>query len=95
MAGAILIPPFCLHHILALLNAIDKKRKILFLSYLTGFIFFISDFTPLFIKGVVSKSSFEYWPTPGPLFHFYVVIFFATVVYFMFFISGISNLQGN
>jgi signal transduction histidine kinase len=85
MAGAIFIPTFCLHHVLALLNWIDEKKKILLAGYIASSIFFISNFTPLFVRDVApSRFIFKNWPNPGPLFHPYLVMFFAIVFYFMF-----------
>jgi signal transduction histidine kinase len=85
MAGAIFIPVFCLHHILALLNRIEEKKKILLAGYIASSIFFVSNFTPLFVKDVApSRFIFKNWPNPGPLFHPYLVMFFAIVFYFLF-----------
>lgn len=85
MAGAIFIPVFCLHHVLALLNRVEEKKKILLAGYIASSIFFISNFTPLFVKDVApSRFIFKNWPNPGPLFHPYLVMFFAIVFYFMF-----------
>ncbi len=85
MAGAIFIPVFCLHHVLALLNLVEEKKKVLLAGYVASSIFFVSNFTPLFVKDVApSRFIFKNWPNPGPLFHPYFVIFFAIVFYFMY-----------
>lgn len=85
MAGAIFIPVFCLHHILAFLNRIEEKKKILLAGYIASSLFFVSNFTPLFVKEVApSRFIFKNWPNPGPLFHLFLAMFFAIVFYFMF-----------
>ena len=75
--GAIFIPPLFLHFSLSLLGI--KKRKVFITAYLLSFIFFISNFTDLFIKNVTLKSSL-YYPTPGILYPFYVIFFIGCVV---------------
>lgn len=101
MAGAIFIPVFCLHHVLALLNRIEEKKKILLAGYIASSLFFVSNFTPLFVKDVIpSRYIFKNWPNPGPLFHPYLVMFFAVVLYFMFLLfqayrtsTGVKRIQ--
>ena len=85
MAGAIFIPVFSLHHVLAVLNRIDEKKKVLLAGYIVSSLFFISNFTPFFVKDIApSRLIFQNWPNPGPLFHPYLVMFFAIFFYFMF-----------
>jgi PAS domain S-box-containing protein len=82
MIGAILIPISFFHFILILLRIYNEKKKILFFSYLFSLVFIIANFTPLFVRDVVPRLSFEFWPTPGILFHPYLfVYFFGLAVY--------------
>ncbi|MBI4621199.1 MAG: GAF domain-containing protein [Desulfobacterales bacterium] len=75
--GAIFIPPLFLHFSLSLLGI--KKRKVVVTAYLLSFIFFISNFTDLFIKNITLKNSL-YYPIPGILYPFYVIFFIGCVV---------------
>ncbi|NQS99633.1 MAG: GAF domain-containing protein [Candidatus Omnitrophica bacterium] len=65
MAGAIFIPILFLHFVLFLLGIAEQKRKIIGFGYCIFFIFFILNFTPLFVKGVGPKLSFPFWPEAG------------------------------
>jgi hypothetical protein len=71
--GATLIPVLFLHWILALLGLNKKKRRILVFGYLITFILVLFSFTPLYVKSVEPELSFQYWPKPGILYHFYII----------------------
>ena len=74
--GAIFIPSLFLHFCLSLLGI--KKRKVVITAYLLSFIFFISNFTDLFIKSVTPKF-FGYYPVPGIFYYVYLVFFVACI----------------
>lgn len=79
--GAAMIPVFYLHWVLILLE-IDKKRKPLIISaYITGIIFVLLNFSPLFIKGFHPVLYFPFWPIPGPSFHIWLFLFGLAVLY--------------
>ncbi|MBN1794708.1 MAG: GAF domain-containing protein [Candidatus Omnitrophica bacterium] len=80
MAGAIFIPIFYLHHILALLGQHRKQRKLVRSGYIFGCIFLLSDFTPFFITGVSPKLIFPFWPNPGTLYHIFLPIWASYVI---------------
>ncbi|MCM8781918.1 MAG: hypothetical protein NC828_02570 [Candidatus Omnitrophica bacterium] len=65
MGGAIFISPAYLHFVLTLLGLHKKKKKMVVSSYIFGSIFFILNFTPLFVKDVSAKLFFKYWPNAG------------------------------
>lgn len=79
--GAIFIPVCYFHFTIVLLNLYQQKKRILQFGYLIAFIFLIFDFTPLFIKNMVPRLSFEYWGEPGILYHFFLLMFFGYAVY--------------
>jgi len=82
MVGAIFIPNTYLHFVLSLLNLHKEKRKILIFNYILAIIFFILNFTPLFIKGVSPKLFFNYWPNAGILyFPFLLLVYFNCIAY--------------
>lgn len=81
MGFAIFIPFFYFHFILILLNKIKEKKNLLALGYLFGIVFLIFDFTPWFIKGVVPKLDFPFWPVPGIAYHIFLIGWFGYVIY--------------
>ena len=76
MSGAIFVPFFYLHHLYLLFNKKMEKmdRALIVFGYLAGIIFLLADFTPFFIKSVQNKMFFKFWPNPGILYHFFLVI---------------------
>lgn len=78
-SGAIFIPTFFVHFIQAYLNKI--KSKLLISTYLISAIFLVFNFTPLFVKDVVPKGSFNYASVPGIVFPFFVLYFFTVIIY--------------
>ncbi|MDO8601466.1 MAG: ATP-binding protein [bacterium] len=81
MAGAIFIPLFYLHFLLALLNKIKEKKKILIFGYISLSLFFLLNFSPWFIDGVKPKLNFTFWPNAGILFHPFLIVWFFYVIY--------------
>lgn len=84
MAGAIFIPISYFHFVIYLLNIYKEKRKLLIIGYILCGIFLITDFTSLFIKDVIPKLSFSYWPEPNIFFHPFLLMFFGYVIYSWF-----------
>jgi len=82
MVGAIFIPPTYLHFVFSLLDLYREKKKVLIFYYILGFIFFILNFTPLFIKSVSPKLFFRYWPDAGIAYlPFLFLIYFNCITY--------------
>lgn len=81
MAPAIFIPIFYAHHILALFGPKQFKRPTLLFGYIFGVIFFFADLTTNFVKSVSPKLNFPYWPNPGSLFHVFLPIWVAFVLW--------------
>jgi len=87
MAGAIFIPPIYMHFVLALLGLHEQKKRIIFPAYILGSIFFLLNFTPLFVNSVSPKLYFEYWPNAGitylPFLFFYAFcVIYAILIMF-------------
>jgi len=100
-AGSIMIPIFYFYHILTLLGLqYDRnKRKILNFAYGLGFIFLMFNFTPMFVKDVTQRLSFKYWPVPGPIYIYFILMFFGYVSYacYLMFtkLTSVSGLKGS
>jgi len=79
--GAIFIPVTCLHFLLVWLKVYQNKKKVLFISYGISLICVILNFTPLFVKDVLSISYFKYWPQAGVA-YLPFLIFWTWVVFY-------------
>jgi len=85
--GAIFIPVSYCHWIFTLLGIEKEKRNkiILFFSYLLTLFFLSLSFTPYYIKDVKPESFFPYWPKPGIVYHFYLILFYGGLVSYSLF----------
>lgn len=82
MAFAIFIPVCYVHHLVALFDIYDRRRKkIIEYGYLGGVFFLILNFTPLFVKSVTPKLVFKFWPNPGIVFHPFIILWIGYVLY--------------
>ncbi|MFC1658354.1 ATP-binding protein [Candidatus Omnitrophota bacterium] len=83
MAGAMFIPVSFMDFVFILLygGKYKKHKKNINLSYLLFFIFLLLDFTPLFIKDVILKLSFKFWPVPGISFAPFLIIWIIYCIY--------------
>lgn len=70
--GSTLIPILHLHWILTLLGI--RRNKVVIFGYLITIFFILANFTPLLVKEVAPIPPFPYWPKPGPLYIFYIVL---------------------
>lgn len=71
--GATLIPIFYMHWILSVLNLAQKKKYLIIGGYLLTFIFIIFNHSDFFIEGVHQALFFPFWPTPGPLYKWFLL----------------------
>lgn len=80
--GAIFIPIFFYHFVVAVLG-VEKKEKWFIVSgyfFATAVLLFLFNlFTPLFVKGVPPRVGFSFWIEIGPLYY----LFFAFFVTYM------------
>ncbi|TKJ32892.1 MAG: hypothetical protein CEE38_21975 [Planctomycetes bacterium B3_Pla] len=83
MAGAIFVPISYLHFVLVLTEQVKKKRArtILFVGYLVFSLFFLSNFTAWFVADVQPRMGFDFWPSAGPLYAPFLLIWLSCAVY--------------
>jgi len=81
MAGAVFITIYYFYFVLRLLNKIKEGKKLLISGFLVFSFFFLTDFTPLLVKGVKPKLGFAFWPDAGILFHPFILIWFFYAIY--------------
>ena len=79
--GPTLISVFFFHYILALFSWVNLYRRILIWGYIFGIIFFISSFTPFYVKDAIPQLGFLYYPIAGPLHPFFLILFFGLPLY--------------
>jgi len=95
MAGAVFIPVGYLHFLFVLTGDSKKKKIFLTFFYLLFSFFFISNFTPLFVKNVEPKLNFLFWPNPGILYHPFLLAWLFCAFYSVYFlIRKISKTEG-
>ena len=81
------IPILQLHftYYLLQLKRTTKKQAFLMAGYIFTFILVFSNtFYSLFILDVVKKPYFKYYPIPGPLYHFFTIIYFSYSIYWSY-----------
>ncbi|MDP3764558.1 MAG: ATP-binding protein [bacterium] len=79
--GSTLIPAFYFHWIILILKKETEKRILKLVYGLTFLIIILSLIFPdLFIKNIVPKLSFPFWPEPGILYHFYLASVYGLLV---------------
>ena len=79
--GATLIPVFFLDFIHSFLGLRERRKKLIKCVYLIGAVILSLNLTPYFIKDIVPKLSFRYYPQPGIIYHLFLVTFCLCVVY--------------
>lgn len=75
MSGAIFLPITYVFHVLTLLERVKTHQWLLRIGWGLGILFFFANFTSYFISDVHPIKGFLYWPSPGPLFHLYLLGF--------------------
>ncbi len=81
MVGAIFIPVFYFQFTLSFLRITVAYKWSLVIAYIFATIFFILNFTPQFVAGVVSKLTFPFWPVPGMLYHPFLLMWLFYVAF--------------
>jgi signal transduction histidine kinase len=84
IAGAIFIPVFFLHFILSLVERDGKEKNLIYSVYGIGIIFWISNFTSLFVAEVGPVLNLSYYPRPGALFPFFAIFVLVCFAYGFF-----------
>ncbi|MBU4346169.1 MAG: GAF domain-containing protein [Candidatus Omnitrophica bacterium] len=81
MAGAIFIPSAFLHFSVSLISQYKKYSKIVAFWYIVSVLFFLLDFTPLFVKDVRPRLTFPYWPSAGITYTPFLGMFAGLTIY--------------
>jgi len=81
MVGAIFIFISYFHFVLVFLNKIKKRKKLLIFGYIAAIIFLCFNFTSLFVKEVGPQLSFKFWPSPGVIYHPFLLIWILYLAY--------------
>ncbi|MFA5746531.1 MAG: histidine kinase N-terminal 7TM domain-containing protein [Candidatus Paceibacterota bacterium] len=79
--GAIFTPSTFLHFVVVFLGIYEKKKPIIIFGYLFSFVIFLTGFFSLFVTGVRTQGSIEWYPIPGPSYHPFLVMFAGYVIY--------------
>lgn len=83
MFGAIFSSLSYFHLVLVFLNLEKVKiyKGILIIFYFFSIVFSITNLTPYFVSGVEPRLFFKFWPTPGPLYAPFLVLFAIHVIF--------------
>jgi hypothetical protein len=81
MAGAILIPFFYFHFIARFFNLQYQLRWFVRVGYVSAVFFSIVNWYPLFVLSVDARDGFTFWPTAGPLFLPFLIIWVLYAAY--------------
>jgi signal transduction histidine kinase len=77
-ASAIVIPVAYFHFVLRLLG--NPRVLELRIGYLVAAAFAALAFSPWLMTGTAPRGGFPHWPVPGPLYPFYLMVFFYFVI---------------
>ncbi|TSC83582.1 MAG: hypothetical protein G01um101417_492 [Parcubacteria group bacterium Gr01-1014_17] len=80
-AGAILIPIFYFAFVIALTKTASKHREVFYLLVPTAVYFLLVNTSSDFVRMVLPKGPLAFAPDAGPLYIYFTVYFFATVIY--------------
>lgn len=78
MVGAVFIPILFSSFTARFLNI--QEKKITLLNFTACFLLMLFSFSHLFIRTLEKKHIFQYWPSPGPVFHLMLVYFLANAL---------------
>ncbi len=95
MMGAVLIPVLDFNFTLWLTNKYRDHRLASYFSYCLAAAFLLSNLGPFIVDGVTPKLFFPFWPTPGLVFPWFLVMFFSYAVYSLYLLfSAFSGSTG-
>ena len=83
MAGAIFIPVFYIRFIYKFLNK-ASNRILLVLFFIISCVFFVSNFSSYFVVNVQPRLGFNFWPTAGPIFGYFLMIWVLIVIFSLY-----------
>lgn len=76
MAGAIFISISYFHFTVELIKKNKENKKFLVFGYLIFLFFFFVNFTPLLVRGIEPKLTFDFWPSAGILYMPFLLVWF-------------------
>ncbi|PWB39069.1 MAG: hypothetical protein C3F02_00410 [Parcubacteria group bacterium] len=92
--GTILLPAFFFHYTLYLTNYYDTNRIKLKIVYLATLFFLIFSFSSLFLKNILPRNSFGYWPVAtGGMYAYFVIFFVAVLAYSLFLLYSSTRIN--
>ena len=83
-AGAIFIPVFSIHFILAFINKLKEKKGILISVYIAGFVELILSYTPYFISGVEKREAIGFYEVPDKAYVVHFIVFIVVAVLILY-----------
>ncbi|RMF92534.1 MAG: GAF domain-containing protein [Candidatus Schekmanbacteria bacterium] len=83
-AGAIFIPVFSIHFILAFINKVHKRRYVLISVYIAGFIELVLSFTPYFISGVEKRAVIGFYEVPEKAYIIHFIVFISVAMLILY-----------
>jgi len=90
MIGAIFIPVFYFHFVVVFLGI--AKRVFVYIAYTLAIIFLFLNFTAYFIVDVSQKLSFQFWPTAGPIYSFFLLTWLFYAIYTVYLLYKHLNI---
>lgn len=80
MMGAIMIPVLYTRFVYRLINKPEHKI-LMYLFFAVSIIFLFLNLGNFLVDGMKVRSGFDFWPTAGPAFIYYLIAWFSIVVY--------------
>jgi len=81
MIGAILIPITYFHFVVNFLDLKGRHLKFLYFGYFLAYLFILANSADLLVKGIAKEMFFNFWPKAGPLYPYFLLMFFGYIVY--------------
>ncbi|MDP3882944.1 MAG: histidine kinase N-terminal 7TM domain-containing protein [Candidatus Staskawiczbacteria bacterium] len=91
-AGAIFIPAFWMHFIYSITDSNSKKSKEIIAYYIFGVFLLVSNFADyvfpgIFIKEMVAKNVFNYYPTAGFGYYLFLLFYITVIPYSLYYLA--------
>jgi len=80
MAASIFISPTYFHFVASHIHRTKELRTWIAFGYAQAILFFIFNWSPLFVASVQPKGGFPFWPEPGMLYHVFLLVSWAFII---------------
>ncbi|MBU0974356.1 hypothetical protein KKD03_01510, partial [Patescibacteria group bacterium] len=80
--GTAFIPATFFNYSVVLVKKIEKYKRVVIELYLLSTVFSVLSFTPLFIKKIIERTYFNYWPVETGIVYPIFLFYFATISFF-------------